>query len=152
MSSQVSPLFSVPKDEYTASQIAAINVQKRQHQKEQMDYWNSTVSVTGTGRPVDAVIAPFAPFAAGRPDMYVAHSHKTQYANSHSRTEFGTGENKAKRVMPAMSVWVNLLDYTAATMPVTLVDKDIDVKDVDYVPKNGQDEKVYQACMLWLRV
>lgn len=69
MSSQIAPLFGVHKDEYTASQIAAVNVRKRQHQKKQMDYWNSTASVTGTGRPVDAVIAPFAPFAAGRPDM-----------------------------------------------------------------------------------
>lgn len=50
--------------------------------------------------------------------------------------------------MPAMSVWVNLLDYACATLPVTLVNKNIDVKDVDYVPKNGQDEKVHQACML----
>jgi hypothetical protein len=35
-----------------------------------MDYWNSTSSVTGTGRPVDAIVAPLAPFAAARPDMY----------------------------------------------------------------------------------
>lgn len=55
---------------YTASEIAAINVQKRDYQKEYMEYWNSTSALTGTGRPVDAVIAPISPFAACRPDMF----------------------------------------------------------------------------------
>jgi amidase len=58
------------KKEYTASQIAEVNVLKRQYQKEYMEYWNSTASITGTGRPIDAVISPLAPFAAARPDMY----------------------------------------------------------------------------------
>jgi hypothetical protein len=35
-----------------------------------MEYWNETASHTGTGRPVDAIISPLAPFAAARPDMY----------------------------------------------------------------------------------
>jgi hypothetical protein len=48
--------------------------------------------------------------------------------------------------MPAMSVWVNLLDYSCAILPVTLADKNIDVKDPHYNPMNGEDEKVYQAC------
>ncbi len=44
-----------PKD---AIHIAANNVAKREWQKEYMEYWNATKEVTGTGRPVDAVIAP----------------------------------------------------------------------------------------------
>lgn len=35
-----------------------------------MDYWNSTSSLTGTGRPIDAIVSPVAPFPAARPDMY----------------------------------------------------------------------------------
>ena len=61
---------SVPGTEFTASQIAETNVAKRAYQKEYMDYWNSTASLTGTGRPVDAVLMPLAPFAAARPSMY----------------------------------------------------------------------------------
>lgn len=57
--------------EYSASEIAAVNVAKREYQKEYMEYWNSTETLTGTGRPVDAVIAPVAPFAAARPNMYI---------------------------------------------------------------------------------
>jgi amidase len=70
MCAPVSSLFGTKTEQYTASQISAINVLKRQYQKEYMEYWNSTASRTGTGRPVDAIISPLAPFAAARPDMY----------------------------------------------------------------------------------
>ena len=35
-----------------------------------MEYWNSTVKLTGTGRPVDTVIMPVAPHAAVIPNKY----------------------------------------------------------------------------------
>jgi amidase len=70
MASQVAAAFGKIKEEYTGSKISAVNVEKRQFQKQYMEYWNSTSSLTGTGRPVDAIIAPVAPFAAARPDMY----------------------------------------------------------------------------------
>ena len=70
MASQISSTYGTLKKEYTASEIAAVNVAKRAYQKEYMEYWNSTSSLTGTGRPIDAIIAPLAPFAAARPDMY----------------------------------------------------------------------------------
>ena len=60
--------------------------------------------------------------------------------------KFGTGENRAKRVMPGMSTWVNLLDYSASVLPVMLADKSVDVIDEGYVAMNGQDEKIFQAC------
>ena len=37
----------------------------------------------------------------------------------------------------------NLLDYPAAVFPVTTVDQELDVKEVDYIPKNEQDRFVY---------
>jgi amidase len=70
MASQVSGVYGTQKPQYNASEIALVNVQKREYQKEYMEYWNSTSSLTGTGRPVDAVISPLAPFAAARPNMY----------------------------------------------------------------------------------
>jgi len=70
MCTPVSSFYGVKKEQYNASQISAINVLKRQYQKEYMEYWNKTASYTGTGRPVDAIISPLAPFAAARPDMY----------------------------------------------------------------------------------
>ncbi|PSS22276.1 hypothetical protein M430DRAFT_274638 [Amorphotheca resinae ATCC 22711] len=118
MSNQIKPAYGTRKAEYTASQIAAVNIQKREYQKEYMEYWNSTSALTGTGRPVEAIIAPVAPFPAARPEMY---------------TYYG------------MSTWVNLLDYSAAILPVTQVDKSIDVIDKEYKPMNEHDEKVYSS-------
>jgi amidase len=48
--------------------------------------------------------------------------------------------------MPDLSTWVNMLDYSAAVLPVTTVDKKIDIMDEGYTPINGVDEKVFQAC------
>jgi amidase len=70
MASQISSVYGERKPEYTASQICAVNVAKREYQREYLEYWNSTVELTGTGRPVEAIISPLAPFAAARPDMY----------------------------------------------------------------------------------
>jgi amidase len=52
--------------------------------------------------------------------------------------------------MPGLSTIVNLLDYSAAVLPVTKVDKSVDVVDAGYTPLNAQDEKVHLACELSL--
>lgn len=59
------------------------------------------------------------------------------------RTRFG---DPNKRVLPGYSVWVNLLDYSAAVLPVTTVDKSVDVVDEGYKPINAMDEKVWKSC------
>ena len=43
---------------------------------------------------------------------------------------------------------VNLLDYSAAALPVTTVDKSIDVVDEGYKPISATDEKVWKGCEL----
>lgn len=48
--------------------------------------------------------------------------------------------------MPAYSMWVNLLDYSASVLPVMLADKSIDVVDEGYKALNDMDEKVWEAC------
>jgi amidase len=130
-----------PIKEFTASEIAAVNVAKRQYQKEYMDYWNSTASLTGTGRPVDAVIAPVAVFAAARPDMYDYYGESTLH-----RTE-----DSGSCVVSGYSIWVNVLDYTASVVPVTTVDKNIDVVDKDYKPLNEVDQKNYDRCKFTIK-
>ncbi|GES63555.1 general amidase GmdA [Aspergillus terreus] len=87
-------------DEKTASDIAALNVAKREYQKLYMDYWNSTAELTGTGRPVDGVISPCAPHAAVIPTKY-DHIGYTAI--------------------------INVLDYTSVAFPVTNADKTVDV-------------------------
>ncbi len=41
-----------------------VNVKQRNLKEEVLDYWRETAKVTGTGRPVDALITAMAPFAA----------------------------------------------------------------------------------------
>jgi amidase len=108
-----------PREQFTGSMIAANNVQHRTLKKEYMDYWNSTSSQTSTGRPVDAVISPLAPFPAARPKMYAYYGYTT---------------------------WVNMLDYTSVVVPVTNVDKGVDVTDGSYTPQNAEDKVCYESC------
>lgn len=50
--------------ELSAYQLWQVQNQRAILRKEYLDYWQNTVSLTGTGRPVDAIICPGAPFAA----------------------------------------------------------------------------------------
>ncbi len=52
----------------------------------------------------------------------------------------------SSRVMPGYSAFVNLLDYTATIIPVTTVDKEVDVVDRDFKPLNEVDEAVHKSC------
>jgi amidase len=88
----------------SASEVAALNITKREYQKEYMDYWNSTANLTGTGRPVDGFFCPLAPHAAVIP---------TQYENV------------------GYTSFVNVLDYSSISIPVTFADKTIDVQGKD---------------------
>jgi amidase len=61
----------------TPTFIAETNVLKREYQKEYMEYWNGTAAISGTGRPVDAVITPLAPFPAAIPNKYDYYGKST---------------------------------------------------------------------------
>jgi amidase len=52
----------------TADQIWDTNVRLRAFQKEYMDYWNSTATMTSSGKPVVAVLSPVSAVAAYRFD------------------------------------------------------------------------------------
>lgn len=84
-----------------------------------MDYWNSTAALTGTGRPVDGFFTAIAPWAAVMPSKYTYLGY---------------------------SVFVNLLDYTAVSVPVTKADKTIDVVPSNYKPLSDADKVVYENC------
>ncbi len=47
---------------------------------------------------------------------------------------------------PGYTVWVNLLDYSAAVLPITTVDKTVDIVDEGYQPINDVDEKIWKSC------
>lgn len=51
----------------TAYQLWQLQKLRKDTRKEYLDHWEATTSETSTGRPVDAIICPAAP--------YVAHPH-----------------------------------------------------------------------------
>ena len=113
-------------DQANASDIMATNIEKREAQKDYMEYWNSTRHQTDTGEPVDAIISPLAPFPAATPKGYTYYGY---------------------------SVWVNMLDYTSVVVPVTNVDKNVDKKnenfkafdDVDQKTQDTYDPEIYDG-------
>ena len=120
LAAQVARFYGTgPTEQANASKIAAVNVAKREYQKEYMEYWNSTVNLTGTGRPVDALIMPIAPSAAVRPNKF----KYLGYAGI-----------------------MNTLDYTSCIVPVTNVDKRLDVVDKTFKPFNEQDKEIAADC------
>lgn len=108
-----------PIEQLKASDIAAVNIAIRELRKEYMEYWNTTTELTSTGRPIDAVICPVAPFPAARPEQYHYYGY---------------------------TVWVNVLDYTAVVIPVTTVDKEVDKTDSSFEPANETDRAVHESC------
>jgi amidase len=118
MSPQIS-LYSQDLRAFTATEIAETNVQLRELRKEHMEYWNSTSTLTSTGRAVDAVISPLAPWPAARKERYKYYGYTT---------------------------WVNALDYTSVAFPVTNVDKTIDVKNEDFKAVDEKDGEIQDDC------
>ena len=107
------------KPQSNASDIMAANIAQREAQKDYMEYWNSTESETGTGRPVDAIICPLAPFPAARPAKYSYYGY---------------------------SVWVNVLDYSSVVVPVTTVDKSVDKKAENFKALDEADQNTQDDC------
>ena len=48
----------------TAFELWGLHGKRRDLQKEYLDHWKATISKTGTGRPVDAIISPAAAYPA----------------------------------------------------------------------------------------
>ncbi|KAJ5634502.1 hypothetical protein N7528_002344 [Penicillium herquei] len=96
--------------EITASALSALNIAKREYQKQYMDYWNSTAELTGTGHPVDGLLCALASHAAVIPGQYGDVGYTT---------------------------FVNVLDYTSVSIPVTFADKTVDVR-----PENVSDTEL----------
>ena len=110
---QIWDMYRELQPEYTATDIAANNVDKRNLQKVYMEYWNSTATKTHTGRPADCILMPANPFAAARPEGH-------RYA--------------------MYTTWVNVMDYSAVVVPVTTCDKDVDKRIEGFQPLNERDE------------
>ena len=65
MSSAVEDLAFRPlADGISAYELWQVQKRKLGLRQEYLNHWNSTVALTGTGRPVDAIISPMAAYVA----------------------------------------------------------------------------------------
>jgi amidase len=100
------------KPPFSAIATQELSIQGRDSCEAYSDYWNS--KATDDDQEVDAFIMPVAPHAAVIPGRYLY-----------------TGYTEV----------INLLDYSAAVIPVTTADKSVDLIDPNYVPLNDLDAK-----------
>ncbi|KAL9625230.1 MAG: hypothetical protein Q9160_000632 [Pyrenula sp. 1 TL-2023] len=107
-----------PKSPMTLLEYQALGLEREKYRQSYREYWNSTITMTGTGRSVDALIMPVAPHAAVIPGKYYHYDY---------------------------SDIINLLDYTSVVVPVTKADKNVDRGNDDYKPINDIDKKNWEA-------
>ncbi|KAL0567900.1 hypothetical protein V5O48_014096 [Marasmius crinis-equi] len=113
------PPASKPSSATSLSAYQLWQVQKKRRilREEYLRHWQDTVTVTGTGRPVDAILCP------------VAASTAPPHGATKSANYTG--------------VW-NALDYTALVIPVSKVDQKIDVKRERNTFYNATDKAQYE--------
>ncbi|CAL1695906.1 unnamed protein product [Somion occarium] len=111
------PEFRKPREPLTAYQLWQLHKERRELRKEYFDHWQATEDVTGTGRPVDAIICPVSPYAA------VPHGEK--------------------RSAVYTLVW-NTLDCPSLVLPVTRADSAIDTQVLPHEFRNLDDQAVYE--------
>lgn len=67
----------------SAFELFQIQTRRAVLRKEYLDYWKSTEALTSTGRPVDAIISPVAPFP---PPPHGKYKHV--FTAAHTRTHY----------------------------------------------------------------
>jgi amidase len=101
----------------SAYELWQLHKERRALRKEYLDHWEKTIERTGTGRPVDAIICPAAPYAAP--------------IHAHNINAFYT------------AIW-NSLDFTASVFPATTVDPSLDKPVPPHEFYNSEDKFIYE--------
>ncbi|KAH9978271.1 general amidase [Lactifluus volemus] len=103
----------------SAFELFQTQKKRAQLRKEYLDHWNSTKNLTVTGRPVDAIISPVAPF----PPPPHGKNISAEYT----------------------LIW-NALDYPACVFPVTKVNPILDQPKPAHEFLSKLDRNVYELC------
>ncbi|KIJ21717.1 amidase [Paxillus involutus ATCC 200175] len=113
----VTASFHPRKSGITAYQLWQVQKVRRDLRTRYLEHWNNTVESTGTGRPVDAIICPAAPYAA---------------------------PPHGKNLSADYTIVWNALDYPASIFPVTAVDPVLDVKESRASFVDDFDQKIHE--------
>ncbi|KAG6844210.1 hypothetical protein H0H87_008879 [Tephrocybe sp. NHM501043] len=110
-------VITTTNDHMSAYDLWQVHKKKLELRQAYLEHWLATANETGTGRPVDAIIAPVAPFTA------VPHG---------------------KFLTAAYTIVWNVLDYPALVIPVSRVDQALDVKKPAHEFLSDLDKSVYE--------
>jgi hypothetical protein len=121
----------------TAYQLWQVQKLRRDIRKEYLDHWEATATDTGTGRPVDAIICPAAP--------YTAYPHGKGRLVPFYLSSPGPSPGTNCRYSNYTTVW-NGLDYPASIFPVTTVDPTLDAKNPLRKFYDDVDKTIYEMC------
>ncbi|GME80284.1 unnamed protein product [Ambrosiozyma monospora] len=100
----------------TVSELYQLQGKKSQLLKQFLDEWMTTKKLTKNGKVIDAFILPIAPYPAAPHDKSGWVGYTTAF---------------------------NILDWPAGVLPVTFADKNVDVIEKDYKPRNLVDQQIY---------
>ncbi|KAG6840840.1 hypothetical protein C0991_003787 [Blastosporella zonata] len=112
-------LVPVKTNSPSAYDLWQFQKKKRELRQVYLEHWQATANKTGTGRPVDAIIAPVAPYAA------VPHG---------------------KSITAAYTLVWNVLDYPALVIPVSKVDQTLDAQRAPHDFLSDMDKLVHELC------
>jgi amidase len=104
------------------SELWDVQLQKYAFQTEYLEQFR--LQEENLGKEIDAIIAPITPTAAIRHNCFKYYG----YASA-----------------------INLLDFTSVIVPVTFADKNIDLKDENYIPLNELDKIVQAECRCFVQ-
>ncbi|KAL9065440.1 MAG: hypothetical protein Q9157_007476 [Trypethelium eluteriae] len=106
-----------PTTPSSVQDVQAHNRATRAYRADYLTYWRSTASLTGTGRPVDAIIAPTSPYASPLLGKMKYVGYTAAY---------------------------NLLDYSVCVIPVTKAEKDVDRYEDGFEALGEQDRVCFE--------
>ena len=122
----------------SAFELFQVHKRRAALRKEHLDYWQSTKASTSTGRPVDAVISPVAPFP---PPPHGKNKRVSISTLPHCRRNADSFYSNAQYTL----IW-NALDYPACVFPVTQVDPVLDQPKGPHKFLSKEDKRVYELC------
>jgi amidase len=131
------PSFRPSTEGIKAYELWQLQKKKSEIRKKHLDHWNATKTLTGTGRPVDAIIAPMAAYAAP------PHGKNKSVPCQILFIQFSlTAKYRSANYTMA---W-NGLDCSACVFPVTKVSPNLDPKQERHEFLNDVDKATYELC------
>lgn len=134
------PPFRRPRQPLSAFELWQLHKERRELRQSYFEHWNATNNVTGTGRPVDAIIAPVMPYTS------LPHGSTGCIKIHVFFLRSGPADKRFLHRPATYTLVFSTLDCPSLVVPVTKVDPGIDVKVAPHRFSGDDDEALYNIC------